>query len=83
MPQPGPTVGNWPSPAGIPGLDVSPSGVVRGMITGSGLGGRGARCRRDLMGYSNDSAMAITVLAKHGMADRSTWSSTRARTLRR
>ena len=37
----------------------------------------------DLAGYSNDSAMAITALAKHGRADRSTWSSTRARTLRR
>ncbi len=45
--------------------------------------GRAKHRTGDRPGHSNDSAMATTALAKHGRADRSTWSSTRARTLRR
>jgi hypothetical protein len=43
----------------------------------------GVHCRGDSRGYSSDSAMAITALEKHNKVDRSTWSSTRVRTLRR
>ncbi len=43
----------------------------------------GGHCRGDSGGYSSELAMAITALEKHGRVDRSTWSSTRVRTLRR
>ena len=64
---------------GLVGLDVHRAARLRGVLVPA----IGVHCRGDSRGYSSDSASAITALEKHGRVDRSTWSSTRVRTLRR